>query len=83
MIFAIFVPAAAKTSRYATLSMEIVHRVKSLAEAARRHGDFDDVGEVTFNGFVAGAAFIATHRAIFNSRPAVVKVRKRVSSAVL
>jgi hypothetical protein len=53
--------------------MEVVHGVQPLAEAAQRDGNLDDMRELPLNGFPAGAAFIATHLAIFCPPPALVK----------
>lgn len=45
--------------------MKVAHGVQSLAEAARRYGNFDEVRKILLDSFRALSAFVAAyHRAL-------------------
>jgi hypothetical protein len=59
-----------------------VHGVQLRAEAARWHGDLDDVRKVPLDNFRAHAAFVACHRFHIMRPTRVAQVEKSLGMAL-
>jgi hypothetical protein len=76
MVLAVFAATAPETRFDAARSVEVVHRVEPLSEAARWHSDLDDVREFPLDGFGARAAFVTWHGFNMAWRTRIAKEKK-------